>query len=629
MIKLNMFEVAVLQLCNDFETSILTPRLRISANGTICPLHIGGGEISTSGSTADLSAQALFRDIDSIIEFLRSQLPAIIVEVLIKSLIPRLISRLLSTWLASAVPEGLDGFEDFEDTMSLVKHLALKLNSWKWPGKRELRDWAQGIPNIWIRKQRETSLERVRHLLSQGIVNTETVERVETQRLSKEDPVLSTNAGGDDWDARWSDEEANSPTKPTSKSELETVAVSEDEEDVSAWGLDDEKADVDAPEGKNHEAATDDEAEAWGWGDDNEDDDSCKPSHSTRISPKKATSNGISSPAPQTERELTLKETYNISSLPREILAIISQMISDAERLETAEFADSPITSAAGDLLGLPGLIVAMYRAGASTSYSRHPSGPMFLYNDSLWLTERLQKLVFDHTTSSGRQIRSRIAHNLKLDTHILALETFGKRAYAKEMESQRTIITDLLDGAQGFANCTEHPFNQECDIAVASTIDRLRDLNRQWRGVLSHSALLQSLGSLLSTITNKIIVDIEDMADISEPDSQQLTIYCNRIAALEDLFLPAAESGPTDQKEGTAPPIPLTALYAPHWLKFQYLANILESSLVDIKYLWTEGELGLEFDTEELVDLIRALFADTPHSRSAVAEIRGRRGVR
>lgn len=253
----------------------------------------------------------------------------------------------------------------------------------------------------------------------------------------------------------------------------------------------------------------------------------------------------------------------------------------------------------------------------------------MFLYNDSLWLTERLQDQISHQITALGKHVQSRTAYNLKLDTHILALETFGKRTYAKEMESQRTIMIDLLDGAQGFSNCTEHPFNQECDIAVASTIDRLGDLNKEWKNVLSHSALLQSLGSLLSTVTNKIVVDIEDMSDISEPESQQLTSYCNRIAALEDLFLPTIDSSQAGQNDGQDPPIPLTALYVPHWLKFRYLANILESSLVDIKYLWTKGELALEFDTEELVDLILALFADSPHRRNAVAEIRGRRGVR
>ena len=41
---------------------------------------------------------------------------------------------------------------------------------------------------------------------------------------------------------------------------------------------------------------------------------------------------------------------------------------------------------------------------------------------------------------------------------------------------------------------------------------------------------------------------------------------------------------------------------------------SILEILHIDIEYLWIKGELGLEFDTEELIDLIIALLADMPH---------------
>ena len=275
-------------------------------------------------------------------------------------------------------------------------------------------------------------------------------------------------------------------------------------------------------------------------------------------------------------------------------------------------YTGSPIVSAAGGLLSLPGLVLSIYRASAPIYYSMNPSGNMFLYNDSLWLAESLRHFTGAQFKRTG-QINVSAA-----ETEISALESFAKRTYGKEMESQRTIIGDLLDGAQGFVNCTEPPFAQECDIAISSTTDRLRELHDQWKEVLSHSALLQSLGSLLSTVAKKIIADVEDMGDISEPESQRLTAFCNRIASLEDLFTQKSTGGASEAQN-----VPLTAVYTPNWLKFQYLANILESSLVDIKYLWLEGELKLEFEAEELVDLIEALFADSEHRRKAIGEIR------
>ena len=253
-----------------------------------------------------------------------------------------------------------------------------------------------------------------------------------------------------------------------------------------------------------------------------------------------------------------------------------------------------------------------MFRASAPNFYEISIGAEMYLYNDSLYIVEQLRSLVRHRKTKNQRD-------SLSLDADVSALELFGRRAYGREMEAQRTILADLLDGAQGFANCSESPFAQECDTAISSVIDRIRNLHHQWSAVLARSALLQSIGSLLVTVTNKIIVSIEDMSDISEPESQRLTAFCNRIVALDDLFLP--EQGTTvDPNEQV---IPLTAGYTSTWLKFQYLSNILESSLIDIKYLWTEGELSLEFTADEVVDLIEALFADSDHRRRAIQEIR------
>ena len=250
----------------------------------------------------------------------------------------------------------------------------------------------------------------------------------------------------------------------------------------------------------------------------------------------------------------------------------------------------NPIKPALPGLLTLPGLMLSLYRATAPNFYACNSSGNMFIYNDSLYMAEQLRKLAQD-------EILPHKSGETAFGSDISALELFGKRAYGKEMDSQRTILSDLLDGAQDFSSCTEPPFAHECDVAISSVVDRLRELHKQWTPVLSHSALLQSTGSLLSTVVNKIIVDIGDMNDISEPESQKLASFCNRIALLEDLFLPEQ----ADKKDTGEAPLPRTAIYVPNWLKFQFLSN----------------------GVNELVDLIEALFSDSEHRRRAIAEIK------
>ena len=263
----------------------------------------------------------------------------------------------------------------------------------------------------------------------------------------------------------------------------------------------------------------------------------------------------------------------------------------------------------------LPESFLAMYRAVAPNFYGENVNGNMLIYNDSLYMAEQMRSFLKLHQTTL------KAARLQRLEADISTLEHFGKRTYSKEMESQRVVVRDLLDDAQGFVNCADQPFAQQCDLAMSSTIDRLKDVYRQWLPILSRSALMQSIGSLLSTVTNKIIIDIGDMSDISEQESQRLAVLCNRLTELDNLFLP--EQPPDSNQE--EPRIPLTAGYTSNWLKFQYLVNILESSLIDIKYLWTEGELSLEFSAEEVIDLIEALFADSDHRRRAISEIRQR----
>ncbi len=259
-----------------------------------------------------------------------------------------------------------------------------------------------------------------------------------------------------------------------------------------------------------------------------------------------------------------------------------------------------------------------MYRALSSHYYSKHVSGRMLLYNDSFWLGEQLR------TLQSRQKSPEQLLHSkdkTSLESGSVELETFGKGAYKKEMESQRRRLTDLLEPAKGFENCTTEPFATRCEDAIDGIVSTIRDLNNRWSGVLSRSTLLQSLGSLISHVISAIILDIEDMSDISELESQQLTKLCSKISGLEDLFMP--EGGAQSSNQGEADPVPLTAIYTPNWFRFQFLVNILESSLADIRYLWTEGELKLEFTPDEVVDLIEALFTDSEQRRRTIVDIK------
>ncbi|KAL8991067.1 MAG: hypothetical protein Q9177_000428 [Variospora cf. flavescens] len=611
--QIGLFEGVISNLTEKLQCAIIMPRLQLRADRCDRFLLEENDAIRLSGLSSPSDLRRLLHDLDMFLSFIQTHLPFSISDPLSKSCGPSLVENLISVRLSAAVPQELAALQYFNSTREEVRRFSKTMDDHGWPGASRLRAWANSIPQIWLEKRQRQCLEQVRQLLRRGLGDIKTVERVETQKVSQQDSLFHTSKGNDDWNAEWSEEEERS--FGPKQVESSNASADTEEEDVRAWGLDDGK-DNRKTEDNSPVGGKDDEADAWGWGDDGDDDEGSRSPQGNTNKPARQGVNGYDKAQRGSEREITLRESYNITSLPLGILDLINSIVADAYALSTQSSGDSTMASAVPGLSNLPTLLLIMYRASASSFYSINNSGNMFLYNDCLWLVDQLQQMMQPPAqgpenpfTSSKRLIR--------FDDDMAALEAFGKRSYGKEMESQRTILKDLLDGAQGFANCTESPFLQECDLAVASIIDRIRDIHKQWRGALSHSALLQSVGSLLGTVIDKIIIDIEDMSDISEPESQRLTAYCKQVIALEDLFLP--QELPT----GEAETVPLTAVYAPGWFKFQYLSEVLDSSLVDIKYLWTDGGLRLEYEVEEMVDLIEALFADSEHRRRAIGEIR------
>ncbi|PGH15852.1 hypothetical protein AJ80_05383 [Polytolypa hystricis UAMH7299] len=532
----------------------------------------------------------------SLLGYLKARLPATVTTPLSATLIPYITSSLISRWLSPAIPVGVVGMGDFQSTIDSALQLAADISNAGWHEPGDLISWTNQIPRLWLQQRRVRSLDEVRNALSASGGDTRKVERIEKQNVYQNDEMFTETTMDDDWDAGWTDEK-DEQADTTAKAE-----VADEEEDVSAWGLEDDDSTALEPDNKEKPTEEeDDPADAWDWGDENEDEEPI--SNETAITPDTSKQINGKENKPSPKREIILREFYTITDIPEAILAIITNHVADADSLKQPEYAKLKIASSAPALLALPTLVIAMYKATAPLFYSqKFKGGQMFVYNDSMYLAEQLRQLMETHDLQ-------------KLKPDIETLEKFGRIAYGKEMQTQRTILSDLLDVGQGFSNCSAQPYLGECENAISATVDRVRGVHKEWQSILSHSALLQSIGSLLSTIIDKMIIDIEDLSDISEAESQRLAAFCNDISKLEDLFLPEAK----DENE----PVPMTAMYVSNWLKFQYLMNILESSLADIKYLWTEGELKLEFSPEEVVDLINALFADSDHRRRAITEMR------
>lgn len=330
---LGLLNIRILAFRKTFDDVIITPRLIRGPDGTVGSWAIDGEVIRISGRMLDISTETLFSDITAMIDYLSRHFPSAIAVPLSEGLLPSLTSRLLSGPLSSSVPPDLDGIPAFKDTLQQAQNFTRSLDAHNWRGKNNLISWMQDAPQVWLTRRSEHALHMIRKLLIRGLGDPRTVERVETQVVTKDDSMFVDNGNNEDWNAEWSDEEDLKDANNEETLPHNTTTHEGEEEDVSAWGLDDD-ADHDKVEaGEDSNKVAEDEGDAWGWGDDNETDEATKsprPHPPNTPTPKR---NGNVAKTAPSERQLTLRETYKITALPEQISEIIFEVVSDADTL--------------------------------------------------------------------------------------------------------------------------------------------------------------------------------------------------------------------------------------------------------------------------------------------------------
>ncbi|KAK2748302.1 hypothetical protein FQN57_000960 [Myotisia sp. PD_48] len=569
-------------------------------------LELEGDCIQLQYQTTKPTVSDVMTSIASVFSYLKTRLPDQILSTMAPSLAEDLIPLLISEWLSPAIPVTLQDMNDFQSIIDNIDRFSSMLTNFGLEEPAPLATWRSQLPRLWLSRRRSHALDQVRFAIFRDAGAYKTVERTEKQQVAESDELFQAENGNNEWDADWGNEEEEEE-KAKNDAPVEAEKDTGDE-DMSAWGLDDDDT---HEETRDDDIPEEDVNDAWGWGDDendNPDDASSPEGKNPSHKHQNLTTPGNGHPLSTVQKEIVLTETYSVTGVPDAIIEIITTQISDAENLQLPVHAGSRFALSGTALLGIPTLVVAMFKATAPMLYSqKSSSSQMYLYNDSVYLAERLQSLAQERDFD-------------RLNADIDSIIKFGRISYGREMHTQRTILADILDGCQGFASCNTQPYLKECENAISTAVQRVIAVRAEWEGILSRSALLQSIGSLISTGINKMIIDIEDLSDISEPESQRLADFCSRVSKLEEYFLPDVDenaNNPANEQISTI------AVYVPNWLKFQYLMNILESSLADIKYLWSEGELKLEFSSGELIDLIKALFADSDHRKKAISEIR------
>jgi centromere/kinetochore protein ZW10 len=311
----------------------------------------------------------LFADLEQVFSFLVQKLPPDLVETISSTLLPGTMHSIASVWLDSAVPSSLQDMDRFQDVITATREFCARLKALGFSNLGGLREWTESAPRVWLSKCREAALDSVRTKLSGGLGAPKRVEKVEKQMVSRsEGQQLVANgavASIDDhgWDA-WDDGDQGA-AGDTAGSSTDKPAEGGDDDGTDAWGWGEEEA----PGGEPKESKPDDDEDpsaAWGWGDEANNDEVKAPERPQ----------ATAQPEPQT-RELILRESYSISSVPQPVLDLISALLEDGATLTQEHFTESPVATQATGLFSLPTLVLAMFRAVSPHYYAPEIGGNM------------------------------------------------------------------------------------------------------------------------------------------------------------------------------------------------------------------------------------------------------------
>ncbi|KAK6904986.1 hypothetical protein I203_105805 [Kwoniella mangroviensis CBS 8507] len=411
------------------------------------------------------------------------------------------------------------------------------------------------------------------------------------------------------------------PAKPAREAKRlgKKVAKVKHEEEYDPWGSPDPDEDTNkATNGKDHHhpqipsptkpdkvvpspsiVKQDNADDGWGW-----DDDSTPASvPSTGTTSASTDIPALNVPSKPTKRKEVREEKkldiehYLVSTSCETLVDIAKSVLKDIEELGSLELSSPSFNVSIIQPILLESIkeVFTFYRALLPTHFANQlrdvPSLSMQAHNDCFYLSGLVSQLSIQDTALNGEKEK---------------LMDLAEHIYETQIDFQRTSMLESLDELNELQGTNEDKIFKRNEKVLKGVIHNLESLDRVIKPVLPSSKHLEFISHLVTTLTQRLMNDVLTLGDITEVESNRLTDLFKLVYPLEHIFEP--EGGVVRWVGGG-------------WLKFCYISEILQASLVDITYLIDSGSL-IDFTPDELIGLVRALFAHSEKRDSVIERI-------
>ncbi|EGO22432.1 hypothetical protein SERLADRAFT_350499 [Serpula lacrymans var. lacrymans S7.9] len=514
---------------------------------------------------------------------------------------------------------------------------------------RDIKSWVDGVSGHYERQRRLSILEAARTIIveideTSSTFHAETISAQEVNDEISQIPATSDTEGGDAWNL---DDDKKSTGNASSI------------QDESGWSFEDDVigvepestdgSNVPPPQSTKVQSTDDvDPGDAWGWNDDEEplvDDENAEEtvwddpwsdapseisvparppaapsitsvptetvtrpdnfaamnSHSSSAASGLEVRQAVDSRHTRSGSRSAIKEVYLVSSRTRSIIRIVENALQEGKELiSSGIFSYSPTsTSLPGTLILQSAIqVLNLFRALYTVTFSprlAQSEQSMLFSNDCFYLSEEIARIAtYERGLLTVKEELVECRDTMKL---------LSDSWFHDSIDQCKRSIEVILSKAEGFTETADQDRFDECEGAITQP-------------VLAKSKFYMALGYAVESALSNILDDILALPDIPEVESHRLSELCKILNSLEGLFVEDTSLSS------------FVVSYVSSWLKFSYLSELLEASMADITYLFEEGAL-VDFEVDELVKLVRALFADTPLRTTTVNKILGGHPVR
>ncbi|KAH9462630.1 hypothetical protein KEM48_011440 [Puccinia striiformis f. sp. tritici PST-130] len=400
-----------------------------------------------------------------------------------------------------------------------------------------------------------------------------------------------------------------SPTKQTTPLPKKVDDEAEEEDpDPDAWGFEQEEAtSATTSTDEDEDVKGDDEVmrlrgglpspvssevddDGWGWTDDLPVEAPIPQENDSSIADKTDTDNLGNPPSSISGQEARI-EHLTISTLAQRVLEIVNEVVEDAVETEKPDFPSPSLSQSGTGLIKLGLDVIDLFRIVMIVQHSKLLDSVTSLSvqfsNDCDWLAKQIQLIPRLNQLEETRKLSEK-------------LKALGVTVREKQLANQRTALMECLNEAEGFVETSREDRFSACERACKQVTHTLASLAQVWKPVMLRTEYLKSLGSLVEAVLRRILNEIEEQIDIEENDSKQLNSICKSLHSLINLFDLQPDFDHADIYR-----------YVPSWFKFCFLSELLEASMAEIMWMYHEGHLS-EFSQQEIIGLIKALFADS-----------------